>query len=88
MLSERLYVRNKSKNNDTSFTILFYVKSVFFFHCSDCPAGYYGNNCTDKCKHPTFGLLCLETCDCPVCNHIVGCISTVVNKGNVEVVCC
>nr|XP_034306588.1 cell death abnormality protein 1-like isoform X2 [Crassostrea gigas] len=48
--------------------------------CRDCPAGYYGNNCTDKCKHPTFGLLCLETCDCPVCNHIVGCISTVVNK--------
>uniref|UniRef100_A0A8W8LT94 Uncharacterized protein n=1 Tax=Magallana gigas TaxID=29159 RepID=A0A8W8LT94_MAGGI len=48
--------------------------------CKDCPAGYFGKNCTEKCKPPTFGFLCLQSCDCPVCHHVVGCVSTTVRK--------
>lgn len=86
----------------TSFLVLYYQESKwtlsiliwfqiyldrFFFHCLDCPAGYFGNNCTDKCIHPTFGILCSEICDCSDCHHIIGCISNAVNTGNVKVVC-
>lgn len=62
----------------------FYFYSILswsFFYSEECPAGTFGINCTEKCKHPTFGVLCSETCDCPVCHHIVGCMSTPENIG-------
>lgn len=66
------------------FFLNWYLSS--FVHSEDCPAGYFGYNCTDKCKHPTFGFLCLQSCHCPVCHHVVGCVSTTVKIGNVKVI--
>lgn len=76
---------NFIKSFSEHLQFLFELKFIMFlFHSEDCPAGYYGKNCTDKCNNHTFGLLCLETCDCPVCHHIVGCVSTTVNIGIVD----
>lgn len=75
--TEPLFVKKKKK--------YIYVQRHFFFNSFflfwDCPTGYFGENCTDKCKHPKFGIFCSETCDCPVCHHILGCISTTENMG-------
>lgn len=45
---------------------------------------FFGMNRTEKCKHPTFRFSCLKTCDWPDYHHIIGCISTAANVGNVE----
>lgn len=74
---ERLYVRYMYIQWHT------FYNSWFFFHSELVRC-----NCTDKCQHPTFRFLYLQSCDCPVCHHIVGCVSTTINiLGNVEVIC-
>ncbi|XP_034306494.2 multiple epidermal growth factor-like domains protein 10 [Magallana gigas] len=42
--------------------------------CKDCPAGYFGNGCTEKCVLPSFGRACSDTCNCSFCHHVFGCI--------------
>uniref|UniRef100_A0A8W8M708 EGF-like domain-containing protein n=1 Tax=Magallana gigas TaxID=29159 RepID=A0A8W8M708_MAGGI len=43
--------------------------------CIPCSAGYYGENCEDKCAFPHFGLKCLSYCNCAkrFCHHFDGC---------------
>ena len=40
-----------------------------------CPPGYYGNNCSVQCPFPSFGLKCLEECNCShsECDPDLGC---------------
>lgn len=45
----------------------------------ECPAGYFGQNCSDRCPWPTYGGWCNQTCACATCDHILGCMTT---KGN------
>uniref|UniRef100_K1PJV1 Multiple epidermal growth factor-like domains 6 n=1 Tax=Magallana gigas TaxID=29159 RepID=K1PJV1_MAGGI len=49
---------------------------------SQCPAGYTGVNCSQKCTMPTYGVLCGGICNCSSCHHEVGCISTPEFTGN------
>lgn len=41
--------------------------------CRDCPIGYFGDNCSDICTPPSFGLFCAQKCSCLECHHIFGC---------------
>lgn len=45
-------------------------------NCTDCPVGYFGESCTDKCTPPSYGELCSDVCDCTLCHHIFGCNET------------
>lgn len=55
-------------------------------HFLECPAGYFGNNCSKLCIPPAYGCSCTQRCDCPICHYIVGCIftpkSTITDPGN------
>lgn len=50
-------------------------------HFIDCPVGYFGKNCSEKCSPPGYGELCSQTCDCVSCHHIFGCNETGVTTG-------
>uniref|UniRef100_A0A8W8M0P6 Uncharacterized protein n=1 Tax=Magallana gigas TaxID=29159 RepID=A0A8W8M0P6_MAGGI len=39
----------------------------------DCPAGYFGHNCSDMCTQPSYGIQCGQKCNCTACHHIFGC---------------
>ena len=56
---------NKSVNNKTLYS-------------SECPEGYFGNECAVKCKPPYYGYQCTKTCDCLIssCHFIHGCNNT------------
>lgn len=43
--------------------------------CEKCSIGYHGNNCSLKCKPPTYGEGCQALCDCPKtdCHFVHGC---------------
>nr|XP_022291110.1 cell death abnormality protein 1-like [Crassostrea virginica] len=44
--------------------------------CKDCPAGFYGLNCSLKCRYPNYGIDCQKDCSqCgeKLCNFISGC---------------
>lgn len=49
------------------------IKSSF----SACPFGFYGSNCTLRCRYPNFGEQCQEVCTCVkiLCSPIHGCDS-------------
>uniref|UniRef100_A0A8W8LTU3 TNFR-Cys domain-containing protein n=1 Tax=Magallana gigas TaxID=29159 RepID=A0A8W8LTU3_MAGGI len=40
----------------------------------DCPVGYFGVNCSDKCTPPSYGVHCSQVCECSPCDHAFGCI--------------
>ncbi|XP_062594221.1 uncharacterized protein LOC134255727 [Saccostrea cucullata] len=44
-------------------------------HCSACEPGLWGNNCSDVCVYPFFGLTCLQKCECDkhLCDPVTGC---------------
>uniref|UniRef100_A0A8W8LX44 Uncharacterized protein n=1 Tax=Magallana gigas TaxID=29159 RepID=A0A8W8LX44_MAGGI len=44
--------------------------------CQECPAWYFGKNCSMQCIPPDYGCSCTQQCSCPVCHHILGCIFT------------
>ena len=48
---------------------------------TECPAGFFGNNCLSLCSYPQYGILCKEECDCSnsSCHHAYGCKSTTVS---------
>ncbi|XP_062583218.1 uncharacterized protein LOC134244986 [Saccostrea cucullata] len=43
--------------------------------CKPCNDGYFGDNCSVKCKYPEYGKSCGQRCTCPSeqCNHVYGC---------------
>nr|XP_022296798.1 platelet endothelial aggregation receptor 1-like isoform X3 [Crassostrea virginica] len=49
----------------------------------ECPAGYFGDNCSSSCPPPTYGDGCAEHCSCShaSCHHIFGCSVT---KGELQ----
>lgn len=61
-----------------SFNRSFYIKksgvNIFFL---ECPAGYFGLNCSQTCVFPSYGINCSEICNihCLICHHVQGCIS-------------
>lgn len=48
---------------------------MFDFFLLVCPSGYYGPNCSLKCRPPSFGIKCQLECECREqdCDHISGC---------------
>lgn len=46
-----------------------------------CPAGYFGFNCSSECNPPSYGLGCVERCDCDPCHHVYGCNLTLSTRG-------
>lgn len=44
---------------------------------SDCPEGFEGENCSNKCRYPRYGRYCSKTCHCSEqkCHHVNGCSS-------------
>lgn len=41
-----------------------------------CPSGYYGSNCSNSCRYPSYGVECQEECHClkKACDHVIGCL--------------
>ncbi|XP_078309703.1 uncharacterized protein LOC144618057 [Crassostrea virginica] len=57
----------------------------FFFNgviCTECPAGFFGKNCSSLCSYPNYGILCKEECGCSnsSCHHAYGCKTTTVSS--------
>nr|XP_034304590.1 multiple epidermal growth factor-like domains protein 10 isoform X2 [Crassostrea gigas] len=44
--------------------------------CKECPAGYYGDNCSAVCPPSHYGIRCVQKCDCLPCHRVYGCFST------------
>lgn len=46
-----------------------------FFVFLGCEVGYYGYNCTDPGRYPSFGSRCQNVCNCTrdMCDHKTGC---------------
>ncbi|XP_078341088.1 uncharacterized protein LOC111105804 isoform X3 [Crassostrea virginica] len=62
----------------------------FYFNgliCTECPAGFLGDNCVSLCPYPLYGVHCNETCDCskPACHHAYGCKTTTLSSEYVTV---
>lgn len=64
--------------------IILYICIVFinivsskdkFLYFAGCEVGYFGNNCTDPCRYPSFGYRCQKECNCTqdICDHKTGC---------------
>lgn len=58
------YVKLKS-----SYLVLFFELYV------GCQVGFFGYNCTQPCRYPSFGDKCQRQCNCSqdICDHITGC---------------
>ncbi|XP_062621099.1 uncharacterized protein LOC134282708 [Saccostrea cucullata] len=43
--------------------------------CVACNQGYFGNNCTELCPFPFYGVVCVKKCNCSVddCHYATGC---------------
>ncbi|XP_062592703.1 uncharacterized protein LOC134254176 [Saccostrea cucullata] len=52
--------------------------------CRECGDGYFGENCSEVCRFPTFGRRCQGLCDCPLsmCDFVKGCTYTSGNSHN------
>ncbi|XP_052679434.1 uncharacterized protein LOC128160192 isoform X1 [Crassostrea angulata] len=44
--------------------------------CKECPAGFFGTNCSAECPALYYGIGCLQNCDCSPCHHVYGCVSS------------
>uniref|UniRef100_A0A8W8MIT1 Uncharacterized protein n=1 Tax=Magallana gigas TaxID=29159 RepID=A0A8W8MIT1_MAGGI len=82
-------------NQLTSICVLFYLNAEVFcsspsdkyynpkiHNCTDCPSGYYGSNCSNSCRYPSYGVDCQEECQCAkkACDHVFGCSSYELNE--------
>lgn len=47
----------------------------------DCPVGYFGVNCSNKCTPPTYGFYCSHVCECLACDHAFGCTLNTESQG-------
>nr|XP_022294778.1 protein draper-like [Crassostrea virginica] len=52
-------------------------------------SGYYGPNCSSKCRYPNYGLACQLSCNCSEdhCHYIMGCRKTGCPPGYYEINC-
>ncbi|XP_061197948.1 uncharacterized protein LOC133206057 [Saccostrea echinata] len=52
-------------------------------NCSECEPGFFGENCSDVCVYPYFGLKCLQECRCDkhLCDPVTGCHEESTTKG-------
>lgn len=50
------------------------MNEKILFQCLECPAGYFGDNCTDICLSSYYGRYCVQKCKCIPCHHIYGCV--------------
>uniref|UniRef100_A0A8W8M830 Uncharacterized protein n=1 Tax=Magallana gigas TaxID=29159 RepID=A0A8W8M830_MAGGI len=43
-----------------------------------CDEGYYGSNCSSKCRFPMYGVNCMSNCNCSAinCHHVYGCVKS------------
>lgn len=48
---------------------------VNFWDFAGCEVGYYGYNCTETCRYPSFGDRCQHECNCTrdKCDLTTGC---------------
>ena len=55
-----------------NFNTLLFTNNVYFL---ECPAGYYGVNCSIHCSPQTYGINCDKECSCSSasCHHVYGC---------------
>lgn len=63
----------------TILTIALNVQFLFcfVFRILGCQVGFFGDNCTQPCRYPSFGEKCQRECDCSrdICDYITGCTS-------------
>eukprot|EP00105_Crassostrea_gigas_P043211 XP_019927359.1 PREDICTED: uncharacterized protein LOC105339294 [Crassostrea gigas] len=47
-------------------------------NCLPCDEGYYGSNCSSKCRFPMYGVNCMSNCNCSAinCHHVYGCVKS------------
>lgn len=50
---------------------------MFLISFLDCPSGYLGPFCRDRCRYPNYGIECQYECLCEeqYCNHVTGCLT-------------
>ena len=76
---ESVKVKCVNNINDNLFLFNYYSLVNLFLNVLNyikaCPPGYYGNNCSGQCPFPSFGLKCLEECNCSQseCDPEFGC---------------
>lgn len=58
-------------------TILNSLKRIFLL---ECPAGYYGTNCSKVCLASYYGIRCVTKCECSPCHHVYGCMLMTTDK--------
>lgn len=61
---------------------------VFLFIETNCPPGYLGRNCAERCRYPSYGIDCQGLCGCEekLCDVATGCISPA--DGTLELIIC
>ncbi|XP_062568298.1 multiple epidermal growth factor-like domains protein 10 [Saccostrea cucullata] len=49
---------------------------IYNGECRECPAGFFGENCSRQCGYPFYGTLCQNKCQCDniTCDRVMGCI--------------
>lgn len=58
-----------------SYTYFSLTFSSFLLACDE---GYYGSNCSLKCRFPMYGVNCMSNCNCSAinCHHVYGCVKS------------
>lgn len=78
-----LHYLSYSYENDYKRYIAIHIN--FTLQYVECPAGCYGDNCSDVCPAPHYGIPCFQKCDCLSCHHVYGCSPTLTKGKAVSV---
>lgn len=59
--------------------------NMFLISFLDCPSGYLGPFCSDRCRYPNYGIECQSECLCEEqhCNHVTGCLTLSIDTSRV-----